>query len=203
MFYIDESGDLGFGPGSSKFFVVAVVCVNSGMQAALKRFVRKYRTALRLPRQVEMKAKATKLVHRRSFCRGLAQLSCSAHYVVVNKRKVKARLRNDTNILYNYVSGLILAPLMAALKHATIQLDCRTIKVASGNSLHDYLRIKLWFEMNSQVNVRFSYLDSRECLGIQAADFVANAVYRKYESGDSAAFDELAPILGEKKELFL
>lgn len=202
IFYIDESGDLGFGSGGSQYFVIAVVCVDRGNQVQLKRFVRKFRIEQKLPTKVELKAATTKLGRRNDFCHRLTGLDCSAHYLVVNKSRVKPELRKDTNILYNYLTGMLLTPLMSPLREACIHLDNRTIKVASGNSLHDYLRIKLWFEMNSVVNVKFAYLDSRECLGIQTADFVANAVYRNYENSDVEGYNKLMEIFGEKKKLF-
>ena len=202
VFYVDESGDLGFGPGSSRFFVIAVVCIDRSRQTELKRYVRRFREKLKLPRSIEMKAKSTKPVDRTKFCQGLAALPCSVHYLVANKSRVKPELRKDTNILYNYLTGLLLAPLMASLERAELRLDNRTIKVASGNSLHDYLRIKLWYEMNSPVNVTFAYVDSRECLGIQTADLAAHAVFRRYERADSASFEKLALLLGETREVF-
>ncbi len=179
-----------------------MLCADSGREVLLKRYVRRFRVGMRLPANVELKANAMQARYRSDFCRGLADLPCSAHYIVVNKDRVRHELRRDTNILYNYACGLILTPLTQMLKHATLHLDCRTIKVASGNSLPDYLRIKLWYELNSSVSVRFRHMDSRECLGIQAADAVANAVFRKYEYADPAAFGHLVRLLGETKELF-
>lgn len=202
IFYLDESGDLGFGDGASDTFVIAAVCVDRGKQDQLKRLVRRFKSSRSIPPSVELKANATRAVDRDRFCRELADLECSAHYIVVNKNKVKTELRRDTNILYNYVTGLMLGPLLCNLLQAQVHLDCRTIKVASGNSLSEYLRIKLWCEMNSPVNVALSFPDSRQSLGIQAADFVANAVFRKYERRDSSGYSALSRIIGVNKRLF-
>ena len=202
IFYLDESGDLGFGDGGSGHFVIAAICIDRGEQDHLKRLVRRFKSSLNIPATVELKASASKALDRDRFCQKLAALECSVHHIVVNKSKVKAELRRDTNILYNYITGLLLAPMMCSLLQAHVQLDCRTIKVASGNSLSEYLRIKLWCEMSSVVNVELSFPDSRQSLGIQAADFVANAVFRKYERGDSSGYKGLSPVLGARKKLF-
>jgi len=96
-----------------------------------------------------------------------------------------------------------MAPVMAKMDNALVHLDSRTIKVASGNSLSEYLRIKLWYEMKSSVNVEFAYLDSRKCLGIQAADMVSNAVFRYYENKDSSGIKLLQKLLkSPPKKLF-
>ena len=202
ILYLDESGDLGFGEGASDHFVIAAVCVDRGKQDHLKRLIRRFKASRSIPHSVELKASTSRAADRDILCRKLAELTCSVHYIVVNKSKVKTELRRDTNILYNYVTGLMLAPMLRLLRQARVEMDRRTIKVASGNSLSEYLRIKLWCEMNAPVNVTLSFPDSRESLGIQVADFVANAVFRKYERGDSCGYDALEPILGAHKKLF-
>lgn len=204
VFYLDESGDLGFGSGSSRHFVIAVVCVDGSAAKRVTRYVRRFRIRKGYPTEVELKASGMKHQDRLEFCQGIASQPCSVHYVVVNKSRIQPHLRQDNNILYNWLCGLILAPLMSTLRQASVLLDCRSIKVKSGNSLSDYLCIKLWYEMNSQVSVpEFSYPDSRESLGIQAADLVSNTIFRYYERSDSAGYAALQPIMGEYKELFL
>lgn len=202
MIYIDESGDLGFGPGGSRFFVIAFLAVEPPNAALIKRCVRKFKVSRNLAASVELKASGMQLVHRNEFCRRLAQLPCSLHYIVVDKSNVRPELRRDTNILYNYAAGLVLAPVMSRMRSAVVNLDSRTIKVASGNCLGEYLRIKLWYEMNSSVSVNFAYLDSRGCLGIQAADMASNAIFRYYESGDSSGMACLRDSVVDAKKLF-
>ncbi len=45
--------------------------------------------------------------------------------------------------------------------------DPRTIKVASGNSLIDYLQIKLWFEYNVQTTLVNCPAESKSNLNLQ------------------------------------
>lgn len=168
----------------------------------MKRLVRRFKSSRDIPFEAELKANSSKITDRNLFCKKLSSLNCSVHYIVINKNRVKAELRRDTNILYNYVTGLLLTPLLCPLHQADVHLDCRTIKVASGNSLCEYLRIKLWCEMNSQVSVKLAFPDSRQSLGIQVADFVANAIFRHYERGDSKGYKALEPILGNGTRLF-
>lgn len=202
VIYIDESGDLGFAPGSSRFFVIVCLVSRCTENYLIKRCVRKFKKKRNLSADVELKASNTRLAHRNEFCRSLSRLPCSVHYIVVDKSNVEPKLRQDTNILYNYMAGLLLAPVMAEMDNAVINLDSRTVKVASGNSLSEYLRIKLWYEMNSLVSVEFAYLDSRDCLGIQAADMISNAVFRYYENKDSSGIKLLRKLLNGEKKLF-
>jgi hypothetical protein len=200
--YMDESGDLGFGNGSSRCFVITALMVQAPNSVRLKRFVRRFKAKNGLSTQVELKASRMQCTLRNEFCRGLACLPCTVHYIVINKQNVKPELRRDTNILYNYVAGLLLVPMMSPVLYATVNLDRRTIKVTSGNSLSDYLRVKLWYEERSIVQVSFKYLDSKQSLGIQAADIACNAVFRSYERYDTSDLDVLVRRVKDRRELF-
>lgn len=158
--------------------------------------------SIRLPAKVELKASNTQPSLRDKFCSRLSKVPCSLHYIVIDKQRVKPELRRDTNILYNYAVGLLLVPMMRRLRQVTVNLDSRTIKVASGNSLSEYLRIKLLCELDSSVDVSFKYLDSRECLGIQAADMASNAAFRSYEYRDETGLKHLRDILEDSRKLF-
>lgn len=68
------------------------------------------------------------------------------HAIVVDKQKVQAHIRSDSNKLYNYMIGLSLLDRMSQYSSVTMIPDPRSIKVKSGNSLHDYLLTRLWFD---------------------------------------------------------
>src|ERR1035441_5537034 len=68
------------------------------------------------------------------------------HAIVVKKENVQAHIRTDSNKLYNYMIRLALLDKMAKHDVVTLVPDPRSIKVQSGNSLHDYLQMQLWFE---------------------------------------------------------
>lgn len=52
-------------------------------------------------------------------------------------------MRRDSNKLYNYMIGLSLLDEMINYENVVLIPDPRTIKVKSGNSLHDYLDINI------------------------------------------------------------
>ena len=67
--------------------------------------------------------------------------------------------------------------------------DPRTIKVKSGNSLVDYLQIKLWFEHNSATVIRHTPVESHQSLNLQFVDFISHIIWSRYEFNESSAFN--------------
>ena len=79
-------------------------------------------------------------------------------------------------------------------QHAIVTLvpDPRSIKVESGNSLHDYLQTELWFTKNSEATLFTKPEDSQRCLGIQYADWLAGVVQSHFENRKSDPYSRLA-----------
>ena len=71
--------------------------------------------------------------------------------------------------------------------------DSKTVKVTSVDSFAGYLKAKINYELNINVDLNVEYLDSNanNAYVVQAADYVANAIYAKYEYGQSIYFDIL------------
>jgi hypothetical protein len=65
------------------------------------------------------------------------------------------------------------------------------VKVASGNSMHDYLQTQLWFEQECQTTLTTNPMDSKSCLGLQFADIIAGMVQSSFEDGNRAYIDAL------------
>jgi len=63
--------------------------------------------------------------------------------ITVKKQNVQAHIREDPNKLYNYMIGLVVPDYVKKEKTIIVHPDERSIKVKSGNSLEDFLKIKL------------------------------------------------------------
>jgi hypothetical protein len=80
--------------------------------------------------------------------------------------------------------------------------DPRTIKVASGNSLVDYLQIKLWFELNVRTTLIHAPMESRSNLNLQFVDFIAHIIWSRYENNEYPFYKLLSPHISEKPLFF-
>jgi hypothetical protein len=80
--------------------------------------------------------------------------------------------------------------------------DPRSIKVESGNSLHDYLQTELWFSKMASTILETTPIDSRHCLNLQFADMLAGAIQSKFEFSNPTYFDLICEPVTLKKLFF-
>lgn len=214
ILYLDESGDLGWtfsapygAGGSSRFLTIASVCVPTDKKHIPKRIIRDLYDKFSWPTNIERKWSAMTAEERCEFAQA-AHSMCTKHpdihldAIVVRKQKVQAHIRNDNNKLYNYMIGLSLLDRMAQYGSITMVPDPRSIKVKSGNSLHDYLLTRLWFDKQAMTALYTRPEDSAKCLGIQFSDMLAGVVQGRYESGRFDCFTTLISNLSLKRLFF-
>src|SRR5262249_43252454 len=146
-----------------------------------KRVIRDLYRKFSWPTNEERKWAAMLPVERQEFC-SLARAMCdknpeiSLHAVIVRKENVQEHIRKDENKLYNYMIRLSLVDHICKYDAVTMVPDPRSIKVKSGNSLHDYLQTELWFAKNVLTSLFTNPIDSKKCAGIQFADMLAGAI---------------------------
>jgi len=104
-----------------------------------------------------------------------------------------AHIRTDSNKLYNYMIRLSLMGRMATHDVVTMIPDPRSIKVKSGNSMHDYLQMVLWFDKNAITQLVTDPKESHRCLGIQFADMLSGAIQSRFEFNDYSYLQILSP----------
>lgn len=185
--YLDESGDLGFKKGASNFFVITFIAMDNQTSLELKRKIKKVKQKYRIPKRVEIKGRKSSRYLCVDVLRAVSSLPIEIYSIAVNKQRVKKSLRDDTNILYNYMVNLIMVPYLERKKFNKVDIiaDLRITRVAKGMRFADYLKYKLFFEnrvCNTRLNIHF--LDSLRSNGLQAVDFVTYGLSKKYESGD-------------------
>lgn len=201
IIYLDESGDLGFSPGSSNYFVITFIATKD--KTPLKRAVRKVKNKYQLPYSFELKGNTTPPKIKEELLKRIASLDIDISTIVMNKAKVTPRLRQDTNILYNYVLGLIVVPYICKQSLVTIVVDRRVVSVTSGFKLDEYLAYKVWYENLAEVLMQIQHEDSKWTLSLQAADVVCNSIFRKYESGDERFYNLIRGKIKEELKLFM
>ena len=111
--------------------------------------------------------------------------------ITVKKENVQQHIRNDANKLYNYMIGLSLINEMARHDVITFVPDPRSIKVESGNSLHDYLQTLLWFEKQVATVLTTLPCDSAASLNVQFSDMLSGVVQGHFEDGNSRPWSEM------------
>lgn len=180
----DESGNLG---KQGRYFTLA--CIQTSDLKPLTN-VMKNKAVLKTKQKFpefssakEIKASEAYPPIKDYFLRKITSKDIKIRYIVADLEHVKKQLLDDENLLYNYLLKFIIEPVARTkgLKDLVINLDKRSIKVKSTNTFEDYIKIKLRYESNLDIGISVNYFESQNSYAIQAADFVANAIYSKYE----------------------
>jgi len=202
--FLDESGDLGFGQGGTKYFTIAFVATENPVQ--FRRAVKKIKIKYNIPHNIELKGNTTRELIKRDLLSRFVKLDIEIHAITVRKENVEPKLRRDTNILYNYVVGLSLVErILAEPQNAKviINVDRRIIAITSGFNFNEYLRYKIWYEKERRdIDLNIHHLDSHEAYAIQGIDIICNSIFKKYNSNNYTLFSIIQSKVKSDKRLF-
>lgn len=195
---MDESGNLG---ASGRYFVIA--CIDTTDRKALHNIMkrklgiaRKIFTDLKTIHSNEIKANEAFPAIKYHILECIVKKDLSISYIVVDLHYIKPRLLEDKNILYNYITKVLLDKLITKKDcGSTIKILCdqHTTKVTSTNSFADYIKTHFIYDKSYDLTIDIKFLDSNanDAYIIQAADYVANAIYSYYEYGESIYYNIL------------
>ena len=185
---IDESGNLGSG---GRYFVIA--CIDTYKYKSIHNIMtRKLGVAYKLFPEIkkthshEIKAADAYPCVKHHILECISAKDIEVSYIVLDKKYAKPSLMADKNIMYNYLSKLLLDRLLSKKDSGNavhIICDNHTTKISSINSFADYVKVHFNYELQLDINLDIKYLDSdsKNAYVIQAADYVANAIWTKYE----------------------
>lgn len=188
----DESGNLG---KSGRYFVIA--CIDTKECKSLHNIMkRKLKIAGKIYPEMkkghahEIKAVDAYPAVKYHILECITSKNLSISYIVVDLKHVKSKLLEDKNIVYNYVMKILLDRIITSEDNGTrinILCDNKTTKITSRNSFEDYIKIHFNCEKDYDIDLNVKYIDSDagDAFIIQAADYVANAVYTLYEYGNN------------------
>ncbi len=213
--YLDESGDLGWTfthpyrqGGSSRYLTIASLLVSANKKHLPSRIIRDSYKKFSWPTHIEKKWSQMRKNERIWFAKQATLLQSNypkdIKYIsiTVKKENVQPHIRCDSNKLYNYMIGLSLLDEMSAHSAITFVPDHRNVKVASGNSLHDYLQTKLWFDKQSTTILTTQPCNSATSKNVQFSDMLSGIVQGHFEDGNSKPWDEIRQNISYKTLFF-
>lgn len=184
----DESGNLG---NSGRYFVIA--CIDTydykGLHNMMKNKLKKAKNMFPELANIhsnEIKAKDAYPCVKYHIFECLSKKELKISYIVADLKHVKPNLLKDKNIFYNYLMKLLLDSMIGdndCGKKVNIICDNKTTKVASANSFEEYIKLHFLYEKEYDLglNIVFMDSDSKSAYTVQAADYVANALYSLFE----------------------
>lgn len=212
--YLDESGDLGWilnkpyrNGGSSRYLTIAYVICPHEKKHLLKRIVRKVYEKTNTNPKTELKGSSLSTNNKVFFATKVRELvsmnpDIKIGSITVNKSKVQQHIREDSNKLYNYMIRLAVLDSIKQEPIVNLIRDNKTIKVKSGNSLIDYLKLVLWFDLGSKTQIVDIPSDSKKVQNLIFIDWINNIIWGNYEDNNSEAYQVLKSVLDSKKLFF-
>ena len=184
----DESGNLG---ADGRYFVISCIdtmnakSLHNIMKRKLKQAGDKF-PELKTLHAHEIKAKDAYPCVKYHILESILSKDVTISYIVVDLHYTEERLLKDKNILYNFAAKILISKLITTSdegKTVNILFDNKTTKIASKNSLREYIIADIVYEKGLDININFEYKDSDagDAFIIQAADYVANGLYANYE----------------------
>lgn len=189
--YIDESGDLGFSKQASEYFIIAALIVYDPL--AIRRCfarIRKNKLKKKYKELPELKFNNSGEEIRKRILSCIAKADVDIAYCVLRKEQVYLHLRNNHQIIYNYLSGSLISQIIQRYpmdKSVDITVD-KSLNGIQREAFDQYLVYKT-FEKNqthdiASIPIQIEHVDSRREPCIQAADFIAGAVHYYYRNND-------------------
>lgn len=192
---LDESGNFG---KDEDYVVVGGLQVSDGK--SVRNFIKRQELKFRkmYPNAFldeEIKHNNSYPAMRHHYINKIVEKSDKIHYCVSNKRNCDQNMLDDENILYNYMVFRIVKRIIIQnpnLKKLFLLLDNRTTKITRRDSLVDYLKGKIYFDLERpDIELIVEMLDSKSSRLIQAADFIAGSVYHYYTHNNKLCYNLL------------
>jgi hypothetical protein len=207
--FLDESGDLGFDfkkTKTSKYFVVA--CLFAKNKKPIEKITKKTHSELKKKYKKRfgiLHAVKEKPITRKRLLERLNNKNCTIMTIYLNKSKVYTRLQDEKQVLYNYVTNILLDRIYS--KRLVTSKNKITI-VASRRETNKYLNENFKTYLNTQakfhhkVEIEAVIKTPSEEKSLQVIDFVSWAIFRKYEYGDESYYNIIRSKILEENPLF-
>lgn len=203
---MDESGDMGFGKRSSKWFIFTIAMVSSprSLERVVKKIWRplkkKYQKLSELHAYHSDDATRVRMLQRLNELNDLKVLC-----IILNKKKVHIDLQNQKNYLYNYTANILLDRLCAkgalGLKESiNLFIDRKDTKKRLRENFINYLTDAMKKRRGGPFAVELH--SSHENKSLQAVDFISWGIFRKYERGDFEFYEIIKSKVTDERLLF-
>jgi patatin-like phospholipase/acyl hydrolase len=183
--YLDESGDLGFNTNSSKHIVIALLITKAPLhiERCIKK-IRQRKLKKKLKELPEIKFNKSNDFIREKTLVCIAKEPVEIAYIVLDKDRVNPARYNHKQEIYNFIVGYLMYCLpYGNATQSKLIVDKRISNKIIRADFDEYIK------QNTAFKVDITHENSMYNQCLQATDFIAGAIFRKYESGDSRYYD--------------
>ncbi|MBI2542985.1 MAG: DUF3800 domain-containing protein [Candidatus Aenigmarchaeota archaeon] len=202
--FLDESGDLGFTQKSSKYFVIGLLIAKNEKQ--IENCVKRTRNT-KLKRKLrdvpELKFNKSDDAVRKYLLGCISSKDIEIHGIILKKHRVYDYLKDHRNKIYNYITGFLMDKIVTSPeeRQLVVILD-KFLSKESREDYNQYIKGKLSEFIKKTVKIEVEHKDSVSERCLQAVDFIAGAIFNKYERNDDRYYAIIEPKIKTIKELF-
>lgn len=197
IIFIDESGDLG--KLGSRYFVIAALCTNDAkpIYNAMKR-IKERKLKKKTIKLSELKANRSDDIIRKAVLNKLMACDCEFHILVLDKKKVYSYLFEKKNKLYNYLAGILFEHAQGNAEKTHVIIDKKDNKSVIRDDFNNYLK-----NNKASSKTTIEHINSQDNRGLQAVDFVAWSVHRKFNFNDDSFYKIIESKIARLHKLFV
>ena len=202
--FLDESGELGFGEKSSKYFIISLLSCDESELYSLRRIIKKVRQKIvkkKIKKYPELKGNNSTDKVRLDVLNRFMQTKSEIFVIILEKSKVYEYLKGKKNKLYNYISNLILNECSFDNKSVCLIVDKSKANRSLRDDFDNYIRRRL-SEKNAFDKLIIKHENSQNEACLQVLDFVSWAIFRNYEHKDPTFLEVIKDKIVIKKEIF-
>jgi hypothetical protein len=208
--YMDESGDLGFDfskKRTSNCFVVTFLFVinKRPLEKVVRRTLKSFPARIRKVHPGPLHCAKEKPATRLKVLQLVNELDVSIMAIYLNKRKVFTRLQDEKQVLYNYVTNMLLdrvynRRILPRAEAVHLVASRRETNKFLNENFRSYLADQLMTQHKTALTVEIRSPAEDRCL--QVADFVCWSLFRKREYGDESYYNVIKQRVIEESPLF-
>jgi len=209
--FLDESGDLGFNfekKKTSKYFIITFLFSRNKklLESVVKKIFKGFsKTELKshngvlhaFKEQPKTKQKLLSLFSKRALGDVIV--------IVLNKKKVYTNLRDEKQVLYNYVTNILLDRVFTK---KLIPTNERIEIIAARRETNKFLNInfKNYIQNktkdNHKLNIEIEIKSPSSEKSLQVVDAISWSIFRKYEHGDDSYYRIFSRHIIEENPLY-
>jgi len=208
--FLDESGDLGFNlnkSGTSENFIITFFVIKNK-----KPFDNIVKKTLAKMNKVERKSiqgvlHSYKLLPRRrkKLLKSILEYDFKLMVIRLNKSKVYTHLHNEKQVVYNYITNILLNRI---LDKKLIDTDQKVHLIASrretnkflNSNFKNYLKNKAQKNHSIDIDINIALSNQEKCL--QIVDLISWSYFRHIEHKDSSYYSIIKEMVEEEVILF-
>ena len=202
--FLDESGELGFKPASSKYFIITLLSCDEGELYVLRRIIKKVRGKVikkKVKKYPELKGNNSSDEIRTEVLNRFVETNSEIFTIILEKSKVYEYLKNKKDKLYNYIANLILNECSLDNNSICLIVDKSKSNRSLREDFDNYVRGSFNKKNKScQLLIRHENSQNEACL--QVLDFISWSIFRNYEYKDNRFMNIIKDKIVVKKEIF-